>query len=60
MKKQSNTYKWERATLAKRDRRPAPKTVSTMQLYREIADGYDRFMARRIRNATLRPEENNA
>lgn len=60
MKRQSNTYKWERATLAKRDRRPTPKTVSTMQLYREIADGYDRFMAKRIRAATLRREEGQA
>lgn len=60
MKRQSNTYKWERATLAKRERRPVAKNVSTMQLYREIADGYDQFMAKRIRAATLRREEGNA
>jgi|GEM_PF-4719974 len=60
MKRQSNTYKWERATLAKRERRPVAKTVSTMQLYREISDGYDQFMAKRIRAATLRRKEGNA
>jgi hypothetical protein len=58
MKRQSNTYKWERATLAKRERRPVAKNVSTMQLYREISDGYDQFMAKRIRSATLRREGN--
>lgn len=58
MKRQSNTYKWERATLAKRERRPVAKTVSTMQLYREISDGYDQFMAKRIRAATLHREGN--
>ena len=56
MNKQANTYKWERATTQKRERRPAA-AVSTMQLYREISEGYDRFMARRVRTATLRQQE---
>ncbi len=49
------THKWDRATQS-RTRRKAAASGATMQLYREIAEGYAYFMAKRTRAAALRPQ----
>jgi hypothetical protein len=45
--------KWERVTTTHRQRKRCDTTVSTGQLYREIAEGYEYFLSARMRDKTL-------
>lgn len=54
MKREPVTYKWQRATSTRRARKPSTSWVSHGQLYREIAAGYQHFLAARIRAGAMR------
>lgn len=47
--------KWQRVTTTKLKRKKGHSWVPYGQLYREIAEGYDHFVAERIRSRTLKP-----
>lgn len=50
------THKWTRAT-QKRTRRKPVVSGETMRLYREIAEGYAYFLAKKTKAAALRSQE---
>lgn len=47
------THKWQRATSTRRTRKRSTSWVSHGQLYREIAAGYQHFLAARIRAGAM-------
>lgn len=47
--------KWNRAT-QKRTRRNTPPRGLTMQIHREIAEGYQYFLAKKTKAAAMRAE----
>ena len=54
MKREPVTYKWQRATTSRTDRPKLNRKGATMALYREIADGFDYFVSRRMKAAVMR------
>ena len=48
------TYKWQRTTTVRTKRKPSGSWVSCGQLYREIAAGYEHFMALRTSPETFK------
>lgn len=54
MKREPVTYKWQRATSTRKPRKRSTSWVSHGQLYREIAAGYQHFLAARMRAGAMR------
>jgi hypothetical protein len=50
------TYKWQRTTTVRTKRKPRESWVSCGQLYREIAAGYEYFMALRTTDETFKKD----
>lgn len=48
------SHKWQRATTSRTDRPKLNRKGATMALYREIADGFDYFVSRRMKAAVMR------
>lgn len=53
MKREPVTYKWQRATSTRKPRKRSTSWVSHGQLYREIAAGYQHFLAARMRAGAM-------
>ena len=54
MSKKPVSHKWQRATTSRTDRAKPKRKGATMALYREIADGFDYFVSRRMKAAVMR------
>lgn len=48
------TQKWQRATTLQVKRKKSPSWVSMGQLYRELSEGYEYFLAARTRSGALK------